>query len=48
MPTIKIPVTKNKSNNQLSLFLPRTKLDFLKRKDPKFININIKEGDFEW
>lgn len=45
---IKMKVLKNKKNDQLSIYLPKAKLSFLKNKTPKFINVNINEEDFEY
>jgi len=37
---LKLPIMRNKKNNQLVIFLPRKKLKVKKKRVPKFIEFN--------
>ena len=41
-------VLVNKKTGQYSITLPKKGLPFLKEKPPKFVNLPLKERDFEW
>lgn len=46
---VKARVFRNKRNGQLTIFLPKLKMDFIKHSNPKFIELkNIREEDFEF
>ena len=38
--TLKLPIMRNKKNNQLVVFLPRRKLKVKKKRIPKFIEFD--------
>ena len=48
MVVLDVSLSRNKRTNQLSLVLPKKKLDFLKDKSPKRVRLNVSEVDFKW
>ena len=44
---IRAKIIHNKRNNQLAIALSRKKLQLIKSKSPKFINIKVKKLEYE-